>query len=179
MRLNSKVIAGILATVMVAGAFVNVPDAVTDSKSAYAATAVNPTPTPVNAASQVNPTATPAPASNVTPTVDPGAATNVVPTTTPVPLTYPQKLKVSTNGKKKLYITWKKVSAAKGYELQYSSSKYFKGAKTINMVKARTEKNLTGLKSKKTYYFRIRSFIRVKNVKVYSSWSPVKSKKTK
>ena len=89
-------------------------------------------------------------------------------------------------GKKKITVQWKKVSGVKGYQIQYSTSKKFtkmttKSA-TISKQKT-TSKTFKKLKSKKKYYVRIRTYKTVKfngkTVKVYSSWSKVKSIKTK
>ena len=85
-------------------------------------------------------------------------------------------------GKKSFAAAWKKVSGAKGYQIQYSTSKKFtKGttkAKTIS--KASTLKTtVKSLKSKKTYYVRIRAYKTSGSKKVYSKWSSVKTVKTK
>ena len=78
-------------------------------------------------------------------------------------------------------VTWSKISTqASGYQIQYSTSKSFssKSTKTIKSCKT-TSKTITGLKSKKKYYIRIRTYKTVSGVKYYSSWSAVKSVKTK
>lgn len=89
-------------------------------------------------------------------------------------------------GKKKITVQWKKVSGVKGYQIQYSTSKKFtkKTTKSATISKQKTtSKTLKKLKSKKKYYVRIRTYKTVKfngkTVKVYSSWSKVKSIKTK
>ena len=82
--------------------------------------------------------------------------------------------------KKALKVTWKKKAGVNGYQLQYSTSKKFKKAKTITIKKAKTTtKNIKKLKAKKKYYVRIRTYITVNGKKYYSKWSKVKSKKTK
>ncbi len=84
--------------------------------------------------------------------------------------------------KKKATVTWKKQTKyTKGYQVQYSTSKDFKSGvktKTVNGSK-KTSLTLKKLKSKKTYYVRIRTFQKVSGGKCYSSWSPVKKVKVK
>lgn len=88
-------------------------------------------------------------------------------------------------GKKQISISWKKSSNAAGYEIQYSTNKNFKkGNKSVTVKgKNSTSTTLKGLKSNKTYYVRVRSYktvkIKGKATKVYSSWSKVKTVKTK
>lgn len=81
--------------------------------------------------------------------------------------------------KKQLTIKYSSVETCKGYELQYSTSKKFKSKKSVKIAKGTTSKTLTKLKSKKTYYIRIRAYY-VENGKTYNSaWSNVKCKKIK
>ncbi|MBE5927728.1 MAG: fibronectin type III domain-containing protein [Lachnospiraceae bacterium] len=88
-------------------------------------------------------------------------------------------------GKKKLAVTWKKLTGqTTGYEVQYGTSKTFKGAKKVVIKKNKTTKTvIKKLKSKKTYYVRIRTYKSVKvngkTTKLYSSWSKAKSTKVK
>ncbi|MBQ4067861.1 MAG: Ig-like domain-containing protein [Lachnospiraceae bacterium] len=90
-----------------------------------------------------------------------------------------------TAGKKKLTVTWKKLTGqTTGYEVQYGTSKTFKGAKKVVIKKNKTTKTvIKKLKSKKTYYVRIRTYKTVKvngkSTKLYSSWSKAKSTKVK
>ncbi len=77
-----------------------------------------------------------------------------------------------------LTITWEKVNGVKGYEVQLATDKKFKKNKktiTVNNQKTTVKK----LKSNKKYYVRIRTYKMSKGTKVYSSWSKVKSIKTK
>lgn len=76
--------------------------------------------------------------------------------------------------------SWGKNTKATGYQIQYSTSSKLKNAKTINISKNKTtSKKVTKLKSKKKYYVRIRTYKTYAGKKVYSSWSKVKSVKTK
>ena len=85
-------------------------------------------------------------------------------------------------GRKKLTITWKKVAGVTGYELQVSTKKNFKGAKSIKLGKSKTKYTKKKLKAKKKYYVRIRAYKTVKNKgkskKVYGTWVKA-NKKTK
>lgn len=73
---------------------------------------------------------------------------------------------------------WKKVSSAKGYQIQYSPNKKFKKAKAKT-----TKKNsitIKKLKNKKVYYVRVRAYtINASGEKVYGDWSKVKKVKIK
>ena len=86
------------------------------------------------------------------------------------------KLKVKSKTKKKLKITWKKISKATGYQIQLSKKKNFKN----NIFNKQTTKNKITfskkLKSKKTYFVKVRAYYTYKNSKdeiqsVYSKWS--------
>lgn len=78
-------------------------------------------------------------------------------------------------------IKWKKQSAqTTGYQIQYSTSKSFKGAKTKTVKKTKTTgATISKLKKKKTYYVRIRTYKTTGGKKYYSGWSKVKKVKTK
>ena len=86
-------------------------------------------------------------------------------------------LKVKSGAKKKISASWKKVKKAKGYEVQVSAKKNFKKVifkKDLNKTKL-TIKN-KNIKSKKTYYVRVRAYAAYKDannktVKVYSKWN--------
>ena len=82
----------------------------------------------------------------------------------------------NTNGKE-LTAKWKKASGAKGYEVQYSTNKKFKKAKTKTTKKTSlTIKNL----KKKTYYVRIRAYtLDASGKKISGGWSTVKEVKIK
>ena len=90
-------------------------------------------------------------------------------------------VKKVTAAKKSLKVTLnKKTSQVTGYEVQYSTSKAFKSAKTKVINKAKTTAlTIKSLKAKKTYYVRVRTYKTVGGKKYYSAWSAAKSKKTK
>ena len=83
--------------------------------------------------------------------------------------------------KKQIGVKWKKqTKLTTGYQIQYSTSKKFKGAKTQTITKnKKTSCIIKKLKSKKKYYVRVRTYKKVKGKKYYSKWSKVKSVKTK
>ena len=84
------------------------------------------------------------------------------------------------SGKKQVTVSFKKIARAKGYELYRASSKKGKYTK-IKTLSAKSTMKYTNkkLKSKKTYYFKVKSYITVNGKKVYSSWSKVQSIKVK
>lgn len=90
-------------------------------------------------------------------------------------------IKKLSKGKKKFTVTWAKVSGVKGYQIQYSSDKKLKkNNKSVTVTKQKTTKaTVKKLKSKKKYYVRVRTYKTVNGKKIYSSWSKVKSIKTK
>ncbi|MCI8860168.1 MAG: hypothetical protein HFI71_11765 [Lachnospiraceae bacterium] len=91
-------------------------------------------------------------------------------------LTKKNKITKLTNGKgKKLTVKFSKATGAKGYEVSYATAKNFKKAKKKTTTK--TSLTLTKLKKGKTYYVRVRSYIKVGKKKVYSAYSPVMKKK--
>lgn len=85
------------------------------------------------------------------------------------------------SAKKSVTIIWKKVSGVKGYQIQVATDKKFKkNKKTVTIKKQKTTKtSVKKLKAKKKYYVRIRTYKTVNGKKIYSSWSKVKSVKTK
>ena len=86
-------------------------------------------------------------------------------------------------GKKKLVFSWKKVPGAAGFQIQISTKKGFKGAKTISVSKSNKTYTKKGLKTKKKYYIRIRAYKTYldknkKTKRVYGKWIRI-SKKTR
>ena len=93
----------------------------------------------------------------------------------------PAKPTLKSSKKTKATVKWKRDKQAQGYQIQYSTNKKFKsGVQTVSINKSTTvSTTLSNLKSKKTYYVRIRSYKKVGNKYVYSSWSTAKSIKVK
>ncbi len=73
----------------------------------------------------------------------------------------------------------KRTTQVTGYEIRYSTSSKFSSYKDIQVKKGTTSKTVKELKNKKKYYVKIRTYKTVKGKKIYSSWSKVKSVKTK
>ncbi len=89
-------------------------------------------------------------------------------------------LSVKTTTYNSITIRWKKVSKASGYEIYRATSKNgtYKLVKTITSGSTVSFKN-TGLKSNKTYYYKVRAFKKSKNKKIKGSFSTKVSGKTK
>ena len=95
--------------------------------------------------------------------------------------TKPKSSKITSVSTKSRKITAKikKVSCS-GYELQYSTNKSMKGAKTLKISASSTSRKTPKLKKNKKYYFRVRAYKSYtsasgKKCKCYSPWSGKKS----
>lgn len=87
------------------------------------------------------------------------------------------KLTVKSKVKKQVNVSWKKVKKAKGYQVQVSTKNNFhkltyKKFTTRTKIKIKNKK----IKSKKTYYVRVRAYATYKDInnatrKVYSKWN--------
>lgn len=90
-----------------------------------------------------------------------------------------------TKGSKSFTAKWTKASSAvqkqfTGYQIQYSANKNFLTGKFKNTTKKSASKvKINKLKKKKTYYVRIRRYLKWNGQILYSAWSPVKKIKTK
>lgn len=84
-------------------------------------------------------------------------------------------------GKKSITISWSKTAGVKGYQIQLATDKKFKkNKKSVTIKKQKTTKTtVKKLKGKKKYFVRVRTYKTVNGKKVYSSWSKIKSVKTK
>lgn len=109
------------------------------------------------------------------------ASSNTTVTKTATIKVVPKKQTVKAKaGKKKLNVQWKKDSKATGYQIQVATKKNFKGAKTYTVKSYKTYKKVvTKLKSKKKYYVRVRAYKTVGKIKLYGSYSAVKTCKVK
>ena len=92
-------------------------------------------------------------------------------------------VKLSKAKKTSLKASWSNVANATSYEVQYGTSKSFKGAKTVKVSSKSSSKVLTKLKKNKKYYVRVRAVRTVKvdnkNTTLRASWSSAKNLKTK
>lgn len=82
---------------------------------------------------------------------------------------------------RKLSLKWKRNSIGRGYEIQYSVNKNFKGKKETKKIRKNTVTSVTlkGLKKNKKYYVRIRTWKNVKGKIYYSKWSSTISRQIK
>ena len=111
------------------------------------------------------------------------AATTTVTNTTTVKAPAKTTVKLSKAKKTSIKVSWKKVSGVAAYQIQYSTSKNFKKAKTVKVSAKSASKVLKKLKKNKKYYVRVRSYkvtkVNNKSKNVYSVWSAKKALKTK
>ena len=123
-------------------------------------------------------TTTTAPANNITTTTTTSTSQAAV-----AKIKAPKKtsIKKVKGAKEAISVTWKKVSGVKGYQVQVATNKKFKkNKKTVTIKKQKTTKTtVKKLKAKKKYYVRVRTYKIANGKKIYSSWSKVKSVKTK
>ncbi|MCD8050437.1 MAG: phage tail tip lysozyme [Clostridiales bacterium] len=81
-------------------------------------------------------------------------------------------LAVKSSSSKKITVTWTALKSVRGYQIQYSTSSDFSNAKTVTVVGTSNKKKvISGLKSGKTYYVRIRSYSKVSGTNYYSFYS--------
>lgn len=111
------------------------------------------------------------------------AATTTVTNTTTIKAPAKTTVKLSKAKKTSIKVSWKKVSGVAAYQIQYSTSKNFKKAKTVKVSAKSASKVLKKLKKNKKYYVRVRSYkvtkVNNKSKNVYSAWSTKKVLKTK
>lgn len=105
---------------------------------------------------------------------------------TAVPTPEATKLGSVKAAKRSIALTWKKITSKvqkkriKGYQIQYSTKRSFKKAKTKNVNGyKKTRVTLKKLKAKKKYYIRVRTILKINGKTYYSKWSKIKSVKTK
>lgn len=84
-------------------------------------------------------------------------------------------------GKKSMTVSWKKDTKASGYQITYAQKKNFKkGKKNVTISKNKTTKRaIKKLKSKKTYYVKVRAYKKAGSQKLYGAYSAVKKVKVK
>lgn len=111
------------------------------------------------------------------------AATTTVTNTTTIKAPAKTTVKLSKAKKTSIKVSWKKISGVAAYQIQYSTSKNFKKAKTVKVSAKSASKVLKKLKKNKKYYVRVRSYkvtkVNNKSKNVYSAWSAKKALKTK
>ena len=80
---------------------------------------------------------------------------------------------INTESKKagRVTVYWENDPAVKGFQIRYSTEKDMSGSETITIRRNNvTERTVTGLTSKKYYYFQIRSYKKVDEKNYYSTW---------
>ena len=88
--------------------------------------------------------------------------------------------KAKSTKKKTAKITWKQVEGAEGYVIQYALKANFKGAKTATVKKGTTvSRTIKKLKSKKTYYVRVKAYRTIDGEKIYTGTSAKKKVRVK
>lgn len=93
-------------------------------------------------------------------------------------------VKAKSTKKKAVKVTWKQIyKDVTAYEVQYSTSNKFSKKTTKTVVvkgKGNTSKTISKLKSKKTYYVRVRAYTdQTNNEKLYTPWSKTVKVKVK
>lgn len=99
----------------------------------------------------------------------------------------PKKVKLTSlkNRKnRKMYVYWKPDSSVDGFQICYSTSKKFKGAKKANVSRSRAYYNyklnykvISKLKKNKKYYVKVRAYGYADGKKIYGAYSNVKTVK--
>lgn len=82
-----------------------------------------------------------------------------------------------TTSNSSVQLTWKAVTGAQGYQVYYATSK--KGKYKKYQETSALSCSVTGLKAKRTYYFKIRTYKNIGGKMYYSSYSSVKAIKVK
>ena len=86
--------------------------------------------------------------------------------------------KVSSSSRK-LKVTYTKQSGVSGYQVAYGLKKNFKRCKIVLAEKNKQSVLIKNLSKRKTYYTRVRSYIKVGSKTYYGKWSNVKKVKIK
>ncbi len=87
---------------------------------------------------------------------------------------------VKSPSKKKVKISWKKDKSVTGYEIYVSPKKDFSRETIKRTYKKNTvSKTISGWKSKRKYYVKIRGYKKIGKTKYYGAWSNVKKVKIK
>ncbi len=88
-------------------------------------------------------------------------------------------LKVASDKKGELSITWTDSDKAKGYQVAYSTSGQFASSKTKMVNAGGSSKRIKKLKAGKKYYVRVRAFVKTSDGTLYGAWSKKTSVKIK
>jgi uncharacterized repeat protein (TIGR02543 family) len=91
-------------------------------------------------------------------------------------LNTPTSVKAVASSNTSIKISWSEVTGVNGYGVYRATSS--SGTYTLISTTTATRYNNTGLKTKSTYYYRVRAYRLVSTVKVYSSYSTTKRAKS-
>lgn len=94
-------------------------------------------------------------------------------------LATPKITSVTSSSKGKAVIKWGDISGEVGYQVYYSTSKDGTYKKYGSYKDGKLRATVSGLKSGKKYYFKVRAYDKQNNKTIYSSFSSVKSVKIK
>ena len=86
-------------------------------------------------------------------------------------------VKVKNKAKKSVKVSWKALSAARGYEILYADNVQFKKYKYIYLQQSKH--SISKLKKGKVYYIKVRAYKKNGDALVYGKWSAVKKVKIK
>lgn len=79
---------------------------------------------------------------------------------------------IKSTSKRSAKVSWRKVSGANGYQIQYSTKSNFKSRKTINIKNTKSYvKTIRKLKSKKVYFVRMRAYKTIAGKTAYTGYS--------
>lgn len=84
-----------------------------------------------------------------------------------------------TKAKKAFTVRWSKVNGVTGYQVSYKEVGTSKWKNTTVSSVKKSSVKIGKLKAKKNYQVRVRTYKTVNKVKFYSTWSPIKTVKTK
>ena len=88
--------------------------------------------------------------------------------------------KLTSPKKSQAKATWKKVSGASGYQIQYATKSSFSGKKTLTVKSGKkTSAVIKKLKKGKKYYVRIRAYKKIAGKNVYTAYSAKKNVRVK
>jgi uncharacterized protein YjdB len=94
---------------------------------------------------------------------------------------YPKKISVKkavSSKKKKITVSWKKLTGVTGYQIKYSTNSKFKNSKVKNVSSKKISTTLSAVSNKK-YYIKVRAYIKIGSKKYYGGWSNTSKVKVK
>lgn len=142
------------------------------AKKEYTIRSLEPSPDP---GANVNPTPAPTQTPSLVPSAQPTPTAPVTPTATPQSqVAKPKKVTlVSVKSKKKgqAIVKFKKLAKVAGYQVSYGMDKKFKKATTKTVKASAASLTIKKLKSKKSYYVRVRAYNQNGSKKQYGTWS--------